>query len=42
MMVKRDRQSDEEFLRWCQSFKPCRYCGEKFYGPVCPCERHDR
>ena len=30
--------SDEEFWKWATSFKPCRYCGEKFVGPVCPCE----
>lgn len=31
--------SDEEFMKWAQSFKPCRYCDRKFVGPVCPyCE----
>jgi hypothetical protein len=33
------RYSDEEFAKWCESLKPCKYCGEKFYGPVCECER---
>jgi hypothetical protein len=31
--------SDEEFTKWAESFKPCRYCLQKFVGPVCPCER---
>lgn len=30
---------DEEFARWCESLKPCRYCGKRFIGAVCPCER---
>lgn len=32
------KPNDDEFWKWCQAFKPCRYCGEKFIGPVCPCE----
>lgn len=31
--------SDEEFAKWAESLKPCRYCARKFYGPVCPCEK---
>jgi len=31
--------SDEAFMAWCESEKPCRYCRKKFFGPVCPCER---
>lgn len=32
--------TDEDFLRWAQSLKPCRYCDVKFVGPCCPrCER---
>jgi hypothetical protein len=30
--------SDEEFWKWARSLKPCRYCSQKFVGPVCPCE----
>lgn len=30
--------SDAEFMHWAQSFKPCKYCGVGFYGPVCSCE----
>lgn len=30
--------SDEEFMAWAESFKPCKYCDRKFYGPVCECE----
>lgn len=33
------KESDEEFWRWCLALKPCRYCGNKFVGPVCVCER---
>ena len=32
---------DEEFMRWCESVKPCRHCGQEFVGPVCECERPD-
>lgn len=31
--------SDEEFMKWADSLKPCKYCFRKFVGPVCPCER---
>ena len=31
--------SDEEFAKWCEALKACRYCARKFVGPVCPCER---
>lgn len=31
--------SDEEFMAWAESLKPCRYCQANFVGPVCPCER---
>lgn len=32
--------TDKEFVAWAESFKPCRYCGVKFVGPVCPhCEQ---
>ena len=30
--------SDEEFMEWALSLKPCKYCKKKFIGPVCPCE----
>ena len=33
------KMTDKEFMEWATKFKPCRYCGEKFTGPVCPCER---
>lgn len=33
------KQSDEAFMRWCASTKPCRYCGGLFTGPVCHCEQ---
>lgn len=38
-MATRQIWSDEEFMRWCEALKPCKYCGEKFVGPVCGCER---
>lgn len=38
-MAFRQIYSDEEFLRWCESLKSCKYCGDKFYGPVCDCEK---
>lgn len=38
---RRPAMTDEEFMRWCESWKPCRYCGQKFVGPVCPCEREE-
>ena len=31
--------SDKEFMAWAESLKPCRYCNQKFVGPVCPCEQ---
>lgn len=34
--------SDEAFMAWATSWKPCRYCRRKFLGPVCPCERRDK
>ena len=30
--------SDEEFWKWCNSWKPCKRCGKKFWGPLCECE----
>lgn len=29
---------DAAFLAWCESYKPCKRCKRKFYGPVCECE----
>lgn len=34
--------SDEAFMKWAESWKPCRYCRRNFIGPVCPCEQKDR
>lgn len=34
--------TDAEFWAWATSLKPCRYCGTKFIGPVCPCEQRKR
>jgi len=32
--------SDEEFMAWAESVKPCRYCNTSFVGPTCPrCEQ---
>lgn len=41
VMATRQIYSDEEFMRWAESLKPCKYCSEKFVGPVCPCERDE-
>lgn len=38
-MAIRQIYSDEEFMRWCESFKPCKRCNRMFVGPVCECER---
>lgn len=32
------KMTDVAFDKWCAESKPCRYCGEPFVGPVCPCE----
>lgn len=40
--MPKPKESDEEFARWCESFKQCKYCRQTFYGPVCPCEQRSR
>lgn len=32
--------TDDEFAKWADALKPCRYCGIKFVGPVCSCEHN--
>lgn len=41
-MATRPVWSNEAFLEWCQSLKPCKYCRRKFIGPICPCETKDK
>lgn len=38
-MSSRQIYSTEDFMRWADSLKPCKYCPRKFVGPVCECER---
>lgn len=38
-MASRQIMSDEEFAKWCESLKRCKYCPRKFIGPICPCEQ---
>lgn len=33
------RESDKAFMEWAESMKECKYCGIRFFGPVCECER---
>lgn len=39
LKVSPSGHADDEFMRWCETRKACRYCDAKFYGPVCGCER---
>lgn len=41
-MASRQIVSNEEFAKWCESLKPCKYCHRKFIGPVCLCETPHR
>lgn len=38
-MIYKKVVSDAEFAAWAESCKPCTYCGAKFIGPVCACEK---
>ena len=33
-----NEMTDEEFVAWCDSWKPCKRCGKTFVGPNCTCE----